>query len=1026
MSKYIWFFGIGKTEGGKDLAHLLGNKGAQLSEMAKNNIPVPPGFIITTEACREYMKNGQSFLRKIEKDVDLSLKKLSEALKKMRGKDFPLLVSVRSGAPVSMPGMMDTILNVGTNQKSFEYLKSIDERFAYDTYRRFIQMFSTIALKVEKEVFEKEFERWKNAYEGYIEGRFSSITQAYNNVSDERNTRIKDRDIPAEVLKLIVERYQEILKERSITIPEDTLEQVMIAIEAVFRSWNGERAVTYRKIHGLPDDIGTAVNIVAMVFGNMGDNSGTGVLFTRNPNTGEKTIWGNFLPNAQGEDVVAGIRTPHAINDASKSQANAHLPTLQELMPKAYKEIEKISENLERHYKDMQDIEFTIENSKVWILQTRSGKRTARANIKIIHDFIKERIISENEGIMRLNPKSIYGLLFPVIDETRLQKKPISKGLAASPGAVSGKIVLFPDEAEKMAKQGEDVILVRHETSPEDIAGIASAKGILTARGGETSHAAVVARAMGKSAVVGAEEINIDYESRCIKIGEQVIREKEIITIDGNTGNIYYGEVPIKTSELPQEAINILKISDRIRTLKIRANADTPKDAKTAKSFGAEGIGLLRTEHMFFEEERIPIMRKMIIYAQKYKDLYEELIKILEEAAETGSTEIVKHITALKHMRIIPSFQRGIQYSQVFDEMEKANLNGAKSIFQKFKEVRKEYFDALDRIKKWIKSDFKEILSVMENYPVTIRLIDPPLHEFLPKSEQEIISTAEKTQTNVEEIRGYVEKMKEQNPMLGNRGIRVGISFPEIYCMQIEAIVEAASELIKSGKNVIPEIMFPNVIDPEEIKYFRNVFDLIVKDVEKSEKVKIPISIGTMIEFPRACILADQIAKYVDFFSFGTNDLTQTVLGISRDDSGKFMPDYLKLIFPHNPFTSLDTSGVGEFIKIAVDKGRKQKQNLKIGVCGEHGGDPDSISFFNSLRFNYVSVSPYRVLAARIAAAQSAIRQKNLKDLTEKRKKMKKSSRRKILSKSKNKQKAKNQRSVKKQKNKKNKVDKVR
>lgn len=973
MAKYIWFFGIGKTEGGKELSNLLGNKGAQLCEMAKNKVPVPPGFIITTEACREYMKHGHSFLKKIEKDIEAALQRLSESLKRIRKKDdFPLLVSVRSGAPVSMPGMMDTILNVGMNKKAFEYLKKIDERFAYDTMRRFIQMFSSIALKVEKEVFEKEYERWKRAYELYREGRFSSIEEAYHNVRSDEKAKIQDRDIPVEVIKLVVERFQEILRERNISIPEDPLEQVLIATEAVFRSWNGERAVTYRKIHGIPDDLGTAVIIVAMVFGNMGDNSGTGVLFTRNPNSGDKTIWGNYLPNAQGEDVVAGIRTPYGLNETSKSPANAHLPTLYDLMPEAYREIDKIARNLERHYKEMQDIEFTIENRKVWILQTRNGKRTARADIKIIHDFLKEKIITEKEALMRVNPKTMFELLFPVVDNEKLQKQPITKGLAASPGAVSGRVVLFSKEAEEIARQGHDVILVRHETSPEDIAGIASAKGILTARGGETSHAAVVARAMGKPAVVGAEEILVDYEARCLKIGDKIIKEGEIITIDGNTGRVFLGEVPIKTSELSPEALNILKIADKIRKLGIRANADTPKDAKVARDFGAEGIGLLRTEHMFFEEERIPIMRKMIIYAQKYKGAYEELMRKFEEITQDGSPQGAMLLSALKHMRVLPSFQRGRQYDQVLQEIEK--IEDVKDTFHKFKSVREQYFEALSKIKEWIKGDFKEIFSIMEGYPVTVRLLDPPLHEFLPKSEEEFLFTAEKAGIDVQELKDAVERLKEQNPMLGHRGIRVGISYPEIYCMQIEAILEAAAELIKQGKKIIPEVMFPNVIDPEEIKYFRNVFDVVLKDVEKSFGVKLPVSVGTMIEFPRACVLADQIARYVDFFSFGTNDLTQTVFGISRDDSGKFMPDYLNLIFARNPFTTIDSSGVGDLIKIAVEKGRKQKHNLKIGVCGEHGGDPDSIPFFNSLRFDYVSASPYRIFAARIAAAQAEIK----------------------------------------------------
>lgn len=981
MSKYIKFFGIGKTEGGKELSHILGNKGAQLCEMAKIGVPVPPGFIITTDASREYMKHGHSFLKKIERDVEHALTRLSDALSRIRGKNFPLLVSVRSGAPVSMPGMMDTILNVGMNKQAFEALKRIDERFAYDTMRRFIQMFSSIALRIEKEIFEKEYERWKKAYEAYREGKFSSIEQAYNNVSLEEKAKIQDRELPTEVLRIVVERYNEILQEKNVTIPQDILEQVMIATEAVFRSWNGERAVTYRKIHGIPDDLGTAVNIVAMIFGNMGENSGTGVLFTRNPNTGDRTIWGNFLPNAQGEDVVAGIRTPHAINEASKSLANAHLPTLEELMPKAYREIERIARMLEKHYKEMQDIEFTIENGKVWILQTRSGKRTARANIKIIHDFIKEKIISEREGLLRISPKSTLELLFPVVDEEKLREQPIAKGLAASPGAVSGKIVLFSKEAEEIAKAGEDVILVRHETSPEDIAGIASAKGILTARGGETSHAAVVARAMGKPAVVGAEDIFVDYESRCLRIGERVIKEGEIITIDGNSGKVFLGQVPIKTSELSKEALNILKMADKYRTLRIRANADTPKDAKTARDFGAEGIGLLRTEHMFFEEERIPVMRKMIIYAQRYKEAQEKLQAALEEITKNGSPQGAVILTTLRHMRIMPTFQRGRRYDQALKEIEKIEDENIRNAYDRFNRIRGEYFDALLKIKEWIRADFKEIFAIMEGYPVTVRLIDPPLHEFLPKTEEEIAMTSEKTGISIQELKESIERLKEQNPMLGHRGVRVGISYPEIYCMQIEAIIEAACELIKDGKKIIPEVMLPNVIDPEEIKFFRNVFDAIVKDTEKSYGVKVPVSFGTMIEFPRACVLADQIAKYVDFFSFGTNDLTQTVFGISRDDSGKFMPDYLSLILPHNPFVTIDQIGVGEFIKIAVERGRKQKPSLKIGVCGEHGGDPDSISFFGRLRFNYVSASPYRILPVRIAAAQAEIKQGKTKTI---------------------------------------------
>ncbi len=982
--KMIWFFGIGKTEGGKELAHILGNKGAQLCEMSKIGIPVPPGFVISTRAAVEYFKYGSTFMRKIEGMVKDALLRLSEFISKIRGKDFPLLLSVRSGAVVSMPGMMDTILNVGMNKKALEYFKKIDERFAYDTYRRFIQMFSSIALGVPRNIFEEEFEKWKKSFELYKEGVYSDFISAYYSLKDGfEKSKITDRELPAQVLEKICDSYLAILKQRGIELPEDIFEQVMLSVEAVFRSWNSERAIAYRRIHNIPDDLGTAANVVAMVFGNMGDDSGTGVLFTRNPNTGEKYLYGNFLSNAQGEDVVAGIRTPYAINDESKNEANKNFPTMKELMPAAYKELEKIAEILEGHYKDMQDVEFTIERKKVWILQTRTGKRTARAHIKIVHDMLQEKKLDEKEALKRITPQHLKELFFSVVDEEKLNTNPITRGLPASPGVASGKVAFSSAEAENLAKQGVDVILVRHETSPEDIKGIASAKGILTSRGGETSHAAVVARAMGKPAVVGAEEIIIDYHKQIFSVGDIVVSKGEVITIDGNTGRVFVGTIPIRRADFPPEAQTLLKIADKIRTLGVRANADTPEEAQIARNFGAEGIGLLRTEHMFFEEERIPLVRKMIITARKYKEKLDELKNLIDNLVESSNStpEIKKIQSGLNYMRLYPRFERGKKSDIFFDdlnlfiqrnEQDKEKLS---KVYQELLSIREDYFDTLRRIKALIKSDFIKIFSAMEGFPVTVRLIDPPLHEFLPKSDEEIKDTAQKTQMPEDDIRETVKKLSEVNPMLGHRGIRVGITYPEIYCMQTEAILEACVELIKNGKKVLPEIMFPNVIDPAEIRYFRNVVDMIKEDLEKESGIRIPISVGTMMEFPRACILSSEIARYVDFMSFGTNDLTQTVLGISRDDSGKFMSDYVPFILPSNPFTTLDVAGVGHMIKLAVSNARKEKPKIKIGVCGEHGGDPESIKFFHSVGFNYVSASPYRVPIARLVAAQSVIDQ---------------------------------------------------
>ncbi len=886
MSKWVYDFGFGNADGNASMRDILGGKGANLAEMNKLGISVPPGFTISTKVCDYYYAHKKTFPNELKDQVDNSIKNIEEKLKfNFGGGKHPLLVSVRSGSRASMPGMMDTVLNLGLNDKTVIDLSnaSNDKRFALDSYRRFIQMYSDIVLGVPHSDFEEILEEEKIS----------------NNV-------MLDTELSEESLEQLVKKYKEYVKETTKKdFPQDPYEQLWGAISAVFDSWKNQRAITYRKLNDIPEEWGTAVNIQAMVFGNMGDDCCTGVAFTRNPSTGDKEVYGEFLVNAQGEDVVAGIRTPQPLRIDHKNENNGK--SLQEVMPDKYEELISVFNKLEEHYMDMQDIEFTIQKKKLWVLQTRNGKRTTNAAIKIAVDLVNENVISKKEALIRINPESLEQLLHPTLDPTA-KKEVLTKGLPASPGASSGKIVFTADEAEKLASNGEDVILVRSETSPEDIHGMHAAKGILTARGGMTSHAAVVARGMGRPCVSGASEINIDENSRKLVIKEKEINSEEIITINGSTGEVILGRIATVEPELSEYFNIIMDWSDEIRKLSIRTNAETPEDVKIAKKFGAEGIGLCRTEHMFFDANRILFMRQMI------------LAKDLEERKE-----------------------------------------------------------ALKKLEPFQKDDFKSIFKIMESRPVTIRLLDPPLHEFLPNSNEENKELLEKLNISKEELTNRIEQLNELNPMLGHRGSRLGITFPEIYRMQTKAIIEAAIEIKKEiGKCPILEIMIPLIFSDKELSYIKNSINEELKLTEE-EKGELPkILIGTMIELPRAALLADEIAKYADFFSFGTNDLTQTTYGISRDDSARFLDAYIeKNILEVDPFVSLDTSGVGKLIKIAKENAIKVNPDIKLGICGEHGGDPKSIAYCNFLNLNYVSCSPFRIPIARLAAAQSEINQES-------------------------------------------------
>ena len=880
-----WVYNFSKTPK-KDkigLKNLLGGKGANLSEMIKIGLPVPPGFTISTEACNEYYKRNRKNPLGLDKQVKLAIKNVEKKIGKQFGdKKNPLLVSVRSGARVSMPGMMDTVLNLGLNDETVLGLsaKTKNETFAYDSYRRFIQMYSNVVLGVDHHNFEDLIENYK-------------LTKGVT----------LDTDLGAEDWKKLIKDFRDVIKkEINKDFPQNVYEQLWGAIGAVFQSWRNQRAKTYRKLNNIPEEWGTAVNVQSMVFGNMGDDCATGVAFTRNPSTGEKSFYGEYLINAQGEDVVAGIRTPQNITKKARLEAKSDALSMEETMPKVYSQLVKIYKKLEKHYKDMQDIEFTVENKKLWMLQTRSGKRTAKASIKIAVDMVKENLIKKEEALLRVDPKMLDTLLHPTLDP-KAEKDIIAKGLPASPGAASGKITFSADDAEALKTQNQKTILVRLETSPEDIHGMNAAEGILTCRGGMTSHAAVVARGMGKPCVSGSGSIQIDYQNKEFKVGERIFKEGDIITIDGSSGEVMSGEVKTIKPDISGDFSTIMSWADKIRKMQVRTNAETPLDTKVAREFGAEGIGLCRTEHMFFDEERILYVRQMI----------------LSKSKEDRSAALAK---------ILP--------------------------FQK--------------------KDFKEIFTIMKGLPVTVRLLDPPLHEFLPKSEKEISSVASSLNISEKEIKDRISDLHEENPMLGHRGCRLAISYPEIYEMQCEAIFEAVVECKKEKIKVLPEIMIPLVATGQELQILRELVDSKAKEISKKHNQKLDYLVGTMIELPRAALNAKDISKYADFFSFGTNDLTQTTLGISRDDAGKFLDDYVdNNIFKIDPFVSIDVNGVGQLVELACQNAKKNKSKIKLGICGEHGGDPDSIQFCQKAGLNYVSCSPYRVPIARLSAAQAKI-----------------------------------------------------
>ena len=887
MKKFIFNFSNKKPKKNFNAKNVLGGKGANLAEMEKLGLPVPPGFTISTKVCDLFYKNKKKLPSFIIKLIKKELKLIEKASKKKFGDlNNPLLVSVRSGAKVSMPGMMDTILNLGLNDKTVLALinKTSNPRFAQDSYRRFIQMYGSVVLNIKSYHFEELIENYK-------------LTKGV----------IADTDLDENDWSGLINNFKDLIKkETKKDFPQDVLEQLYGAISAVFLSWESKRAKVYRRLHHISEDWGTAVNIQSMVFGNMGKDSATGVVFTRNPSTGEKFLFGEYLINAQGEDVVAGTRTPQHITKKARIKDGVKEPSMEESMTKVYLQLKKILFRLEKHYKDMQDVEFTVENNKLWMLQTRSGKRTAKSAIKIAVDMVKEKLISKKEAVLRIDPDTLDTLLHPTLDK-KVNKKIIASGLPASPGAASGKVVFSADEAERLNEMMQNSILVRIETSPEDIHGMHAAKGILTSRGGMTSHAAVVARGMGRPCVSGSTKINIDYVNKIFRAGDVTVKEGDIITIDGSSGEIISGEVPTVKPEMSGDFSTLMSWADSFRKLKVRANSETPVDTKTAREFGAEGIGLCRTEHMFFDEERIVSVRQMI------------LSKTTEDREE-----------------------------------------------------------ALKKLLPYQKNDFVEIFKIMNGLPVTVRLLDPPLHEFLPKTDKDIDDIAKELNLTEKDIKFRIVELHEQNPMLGHRGCRLGISFPEIYHMQCEAIFEALAECKKQKvKLVIPEIMIPLISTATEIKILRNLVEKTAKEVQKKHSIKIKYYVGTMIELPRAALRAKDIAKFADFFSFGTNDLTQTTFGISRDDSGKFLNDYVEnKIFNKDPFVSIDERGVGELIKIAAERGKKQKKSLKLGICGEHGGDPSSVKFFAEVGLDYVSCSPYRVPVARLAAAQANLYKK--------------------------------------------------
>jgi len=871
--KYVYYFGDGKADGTGKMKDLLGGKGAGLANMVNLKFPVPSGFTITTEACNTYFENKKKYPAGLWDQVLANLKKVERSMgSKLGDSRNPLLLSVRSGSRFSMPGMMDTVLNLGLNDTTLKALaeKTGNERFALDTYRRLITMFGSTVMGVDRNAFERALEAMKK----------------------KKGVEV-DTDLTGDDLKVLVDKFKAIYKkETGKAFPNDPLQQLKLAINAVFDSWFGDRAITYRKLNNIDHDLGTACNVQAMVFGNMGDNSGTGVGFTRDPSTGRKKFFAEYLINAQGEDVVAGIRTPLHINEMKKK------------VPAAYKELDRIYNKLEKHYKDMQDIEFTVQDGKLYMLQTRVGKRTAAASLKIAIDMVKEGLIDKKEAIMRIDPDQIEQLMHPRIDP-REKYTAIARGLPASPGAAVGKAVFSAEDAEMAAAKGEKVILVRPETSPEDIGGMDAAEGILTARGGMTSHAAVVARGMGKCCVAGCTAVNISEKKRNFWVGSTTVKEGDVITLNGTTGEVILGEVPLVQAEMTGDFNTIMKWADEIRELGIRANADTPADAKAALKFGAEGIGLVRTEHMFFEGDRIKAVREMILADD-----------------EAGRRAALKKILPMQ------------------------------------------------------RSDFAAIFKVMNGKPVTIRLLDPPLHEFLPKTDEELREIARDLGVSFKKIEARNKALHEFNPMLGHRGCRLAITYPEIYEMQVQAIMEAACQVAKKGIKAIPEIMIPLIADVKELTVLREMTVRIATEVEKRYKVKIPYDVGTMIEIARAALLAHEVAPEADFYSFGTNDLTQTLYGLSRDDAGRFLPYYVEQgIFEVDPFMSIDKKGVGLLMRMAIDSSRKIKKNMKMGICGEQV-DPESVEFCDEIGLTYVSGSPFRLPVARLAAAQATLKKK--------------------------------------------------
>ena len=890
MKKWVYFFGAGKAEGDGTWRDLLGGKGAGLAEMTKIGLPVPAGFTISTEACDYFYKNGKKYPSELKKQVADNIAKLERATKKKLGDPKnPLLVSVRSGSARSMPGMMETILNLGLNDRSVAGLAAAtkNERFAYDAYRRFVQMYCTVVMEMSKEDLEHRLRAMKD-----------------------RVGVKEDTAVPASGWKELVAEYKKVFREKTgKDFPDDPMDQLWGAIGAVFGSWMAEKAVTYRRVEKITGLLGTAVNVVQMVFGNTGDTSGTGVCFTRDPSSGEKIFYGDYLVNAQGEDVVAGIRTPMPLREMAKT------------MPKVYGQLEKVRVKLEKHYRDMQDMEFTVENGTLYMLQTRTGKRTPAAAFHIAVDMANEKLISREEALLRIKPEDIERLFYPVIDskvdKKSLSSKILATGINAVPGAAVGKVVFSAQKAEEWAERGEKVILVRRETSPEDVGGMAVAQGILTATGGKTSHAAVVARGWGKCCIVGAEKLDIDYKSQSMRAAGKVVKEGEWITLDGGEGVVYTDAMPLVTPEFPKSYETLMKWADQTRRLRVRTNVDTPQDARKAIEFGAEGIGLCRTEHMFFTDFEQP---------------------------------------ERSHER-----QRAIQEMILADEKEAR--------------VR-----ALDKLLPFQRRDFIGIFKAMDGFPVTIRLIDPPLHEFVPHERAKQEELARDLKISVETVARRVDQLHEANPMLGHRGCRLCITYPEILEMQVRAIIEAAIECRKAGVKVLPEIMHPLVLDRKELWILEQATRRVADELIKKSGIKLPYLVGTMIELPRAALLAGEIAEVAEFFSFGTNDLTQTTMGLSRDDAGRFLPDYVDEkkagVFSADPFQSLDTKGVGMLMRWGIEQGRKTRDKLKIGICGEHGGDADSVKFCHTSGMDYVSASPFRVPIARLAAAQVVVEEK--------------------------------------------------